>query len=97
MFLGKGIQKICSKFTGEHPCGSVISIKLQSNSIEIAFRHEFSPANFLHIFRTAFPRNTSGWLLLVIFKINQYSKYTYVFILSDLTIKSLYSTKMICQ
>ena len=28
VFLGKGILKICSKFTGEHPCQSVISIKL---------------------------------------------------------------------
>ena len=28
VFLGKGVLKICSKFTGEHPCKSVISIKL---------------------------------------------------------------------
>ena len=27
MFLGKGILKICSKFTGEHPCRSAISVK----------------------------------------------------------------------
>ena len=32
--------------------------------IEIAPRHGCSPVNFLHIFRTPFPRNTSGWLLL---------------------------------
>ena len=25
---GKGVLKICGKFTGEHPCRSVISIKL---------------------------------------------------------------------
>ena len=31
MFLGKGILKICGKFTGEHPRQSVISIKLQNN------------------------------------------------------------------
>ena len=31
MFLVKGVLKICSKFTGEHPCRSVILIKLQSN------------------------------------------------------------------
>ena len=31
VFWEKGILKICSKFTGEHPCRSVISIKLQSN------------------------------------------------------------------
>ena len=28
MFLGKGVLRICSKFTGEHLCQSVISIKL---------------------------------------------------------------------
>ena len=28
VFLGKGVLKICSKFIGEHPCRSVISIKL---------------------------------------------------------------------
>ena len=28
VFLGKGVLKICSKFTGEHPCQSAISIKL---------------------------------------------------------------------
>ena len=30
MFLEKDVLKICSKFTGENPCQSVISIKLQS-------------------------------------------------------------------
>ena len=25
----KGVLEICSKFTGEHPCGSVISVKMQ--------------------------------------------------------------------
>ena len=39
VFLVKGLLKNCSKFTGEHPCRSVISIKLQSNFIEIALRH----------------------------------------------------------
>ena len=28
VLFGKSVLKICSKFTGEHPCGSVISIKL---------------------------------------------------------------------
>ena len=27
VFLGKGVLKICSTFTVEHPCGSAISIK----------------------------------------------------------------------
>ena len=55
---------MCSKFIGEHQCWSVISIKLQSNFIEIALRHGCSPVNLLHIFRTPFPQNTSGGLLL---------------------------------
>ena len=29
VFMGKGVLKICSKFTGEHPCQSTISIKLR--------------------------------------------------------------------
>ena len=31
VFLRKGVLKICSKFTGEHSCRSVISIKLLCN------------------------------------------------------------------
>ena len=65
VFLRKDVLKICSKFTGEHPCRSVISIKLQSNFIEIALWHGCSPVNLLYIFRTSFPSNTSGWLLLI--------------------------------
>ena len=38
----------------------------QSNFIEITLRHGFSPVNVLYIFRAAFPKNTSGWLLLKI-------------------------------
>ena len=45
--------KICSKFTGE-----------QSNVIELALRHRYSPVNLMHISRTHFLKNTSGWLLL---------------------------------
>ena len=32
---------------------------------EITLRHGCSPVNLLPIFRTPFPKNTSGWLLLV--------------------------------
>ena len=64
-FLGKGVLKICSKFTGENPCRSVVSIKLLCNFIKITLRHGCSPVNLLLIFRTTFPRNTSGWLLLI--------------------------------
>ena len=64
LFLGKGALKICSKFTGEHPCRNVISIKLQSNFTEITLRHGCSVVNLLHIIRTPFPNNTSDGLLL---------------------------------
>ena len=64
VFSKKGILKTCRKFTEKHPFPSVISIKLQSNFIEITLRHGCPPANLLHIFKTIFPRNTSGWLLL---------------------------------
>ena len=69
VFLGKGVLKICSKFTGEHPCRSMISIKLLC-FIEITLRHKCSPVNLLHIFRTPFLKNASGWLLLILSKAN---------------------------
>ena len=31
VFVGKGVLKISTKFTGEHPFRNVISIKLESN------------------------------------------------------------------
>ena len=64
VFLGKGVVKICRKFTGEHPCRSVISIKLLYNIIDITLWHGCSPVNLLHIFRTCFPKKTSGGLLI---------------------------------
>ena len=64
VFLEKGVLKKCSKFTGEHPYQSMISIRFQSNFIEITLRHRRSPVNFLHIFRTPFLQNTSGLLQL---------------------------------
>ena len=54
VFLGKGVLKTFRKFTGEHPCQSVMSIKL----------HRCSPVNLLHILRANFPKNTSEWQLL---------------------------------
>ena len=64
MFLVKGVLKIRSKFTGEHPCQSVISVKLLCNFIEITLRHGCSPVNLLHISRTSISKNISGWLFL---------------------------------
>ena len=52
------------KFTGKHPCWSVISIKLQSNVIINTLWHGCSLVILLHICRIPFDRNTSGWLLL---------------------------------
>ena len=37
----------------------MISIKLLCNFIEITLRHEYSPVNLLHIFRTPFPQSNS--------------------------------------
>ena len=66
VLLGKGGLKICSKFTEEHPFRSAVSIKLQSNFVEITLRHERSLVNLLHTFRALFYKNTSGWLLLFV-------------------------------
>ena len=67
------------QISGERSCLSAISTKLLSNLfflififlilllwnfIETKLRHECSPVNLLHIFRTTFLENTSGRLLL---------------------------------
>ena len=65
-FLEKGVFKICSKFTREHPCQSGISKKFLYNYSEITLRHGCSPVNLLHIFKTTFLNNTSGRLFLSI-------------------------------
>ena len=47
VFLDKGVQKICSKFTGEHPCRSPVSFAtllkshfgMGCNFVEITLRH----------------------------------------------------------
>ena len=65
MFLKKVVLKICSKFTGEHPYRSVISIKLQSNFIEITLRDGCCPVNLLRILRTPFLKITYERLLLL--------------------------------
>ena len=67
MFFKKCVLEISSKYTGEHPCGHVISVRLQTNVTEITFLHGCSPVNLLHICRTAVLSNTCGELLLQIF------------------------------
>ena len=54
MFVGKGVLKICSKFTWELPCRSAISIKLLCNFLEIILRHGCSPVNYAAYFQNAF-------------------------------------------
>ena len=45
---------------------------LLCNFIEIALRHECSPVNLTHIFRTPFPKNTFEGLLLDVKKITEH-------------------------
>ena len=49
VFLGKAVLKICSKFTGEHPCRSVIWIKLPARTSAWMFSCKFA-AYFQNIF-----------------------------------------------
>ena len=53
-------------------------MKLLCNFIEIALRHECSPVNVLQIFKTTFPKNTSGWLLLAVVKLLSVQSLTYL-------------------
>ena len=63
VFFVKDVLKISSKFTGEHPCWNVISIKFLYNFIEITLWHGCSLVNLLHIFTTSFSKNSSEELL----------------------------------
>ena len=70
VFLGKDFLKIYSKFTGEHPCPSVTSIKLQSNFIKITLQHGCSPVNFATYFQNNVFQNISGGLPLNLWMLN---------------------------
>ena len=72
VFLEKGVLKICSKCTGEHPCRSAIC-----NFSEITLWHEYSPVILLHIFGTSFTKNTSGRLLLPLLTCTKITKRCY--------------------
>ena len=52
------------EITLQHGCSPVNLLHLQSGFIEITLQHGCSPVNLLHIFRTIFPKNASGGLLL---------------------------------
>ena len=72
VFLEKGVPKIYSKSTGEHPCQSAISIKLLCNFIKITLRNGCSPVNLMHILRITFRKNCSRGMLLQRFWCNDF-------------------------
>ena len=76
VYLGKTVLRICSKFAGEHPCWSAISIKLLCNFIEITRWNGCSQVNMLDILRTPFLKNTSGWLLLWFLLVRAHDSHT---------------------
>ena len=94
MFLGNGVLKICNKFTGEHPCRSAISIKLQSNLhksnvkyIYYIFLGEFVLfifiINVFEYFRLWSKRKFTNWdpILFDTFKVAMKRDRTYLYIL----------------
>ena len=70
--LGKGVLKICNKFTGEQLCQIEISTKLLCNFIEITLWHGFSPVNLPHIFRPHFLRTPLYGCFCGFFYISKY-------------------------
>ena len=94
VFLGKVDLKICSEFTGEHPCWSVISIKLLCRCIKTKLRHGCSPIDLLHIFRAPLPKNTSRGLLVIeaayIFEKYFHAIFVWSFLLHYFVLKSLF-------
>ena len=69
--------------------------QLLCNVIEITFRHGCSPKNLLHNFRTPFPKNTSGQLILavIIYKVVYFFEVIYFWksLNSECLIAEIYS------
>ena len=63
------LEKVLWKYAANLQETTHAEVWFQSNFIEIALRHGCSPVNLLHIFRTPFPMNRSGWLLLYLIMI----------------------------
>ena len=76
MFLEKGVLKICSKFTGEHTCRSVISIKFISKFIEIALWHGRSLVE-THIRTAASVSSSQGGNVLFLAREKKLLRYPY--------------------
>ena len=66
VLLGKVVLKICSRRT---LMSKYDFDKVEKQFFAITLRHGCYLVNLLHIFRTSFPKNTSGGLLLIIDKI----------------------------
>ena len=64
VFLEKVVPKICSEFTGEHPCRRMILISYFATLWNPTSALVFSTVNLLHIFKTPFSKNTSGLRLV---------------------------------
>ena len=60
VFLRKDVLKV----NLQENTHAEVRFQMLCNFIEIARRHGCSAVNLLCIFRTPFPNNTSGWLLL---------------------------------
>ena len=58
VLLGKGVLKLCRRFTEVNSCRSALQLYWNCISACVFF------CNLLHIFRTSFLKNTSGRLLL---------------------------------
>ena len=60
------------------PKSNFNKVALLCNFIEIALRQECSPVNLLYIFRTSFPKNTSGRLLTALVVVTRSSSLQFV-------------------
>ena len=59
----KSLKEIFHSVSSPSYC-FIIILTFQKRYFQIALRHGSSPVNLLHIFRTPFLKNISGWLLL---------------------------------
>ena len=57
VFLEKGVLKICIKFTGEHPCRSAISIKLQQSGWLLLTYENSQPGKLIKVCARYFSSN----------------------------------------
>ena len=67
VFSEKGVLKTCSKFTGEHPCWSVISIKLLCSRLTIKIPEQ--RLRFHYDIITFIQSSTNNFDIMIIFQI----------------------------